>query len=211
MTIVNHDGVETNLGSAVSRTRDQAATALIDLSGAVRKYSFADLHRYSRAVARALVARGLNEGDRVAILSANRAEYLFVYFGAMQAGLVPVPVNIKLPAFTIDFILGDCDARLIFCDSERVRLSALPIPRIVFSGETQGPAILFEEFLDWGDFEPAPTNPEQPAMFLYTSGSTGIPKGVVLSHASHLWVKRCAADRSNLTGYAHWWPRHSTT
>jgi acyl-CoA synthetase (AMP-forming)/AMP-acid ligase II len=188
MTITQDSRSRDNLGAAISRAVDQADIALIDLNGAPREFSFADVHHFSRAVARALVARGLQRADRVAILSANRAESLFVYLGAMQAGFVPVPVNIKLPALTVDFILQDSDARLIFCDVDRLDLGTLPIPRVVFGDKVPAAATPFPDFLDWGEFEPVSPGPRQPAMFLYTSGSTGIPKGVVLSHESHLWV-----------------------
>jgi acyl-CoA synthetase (AMP-forming)/AMP-acid ligase II len=140
-----------------------------------------DLIRLSGAVARGLLKRGLQRGDRVAILSANRAEYLLTFLGTMQAGLVSVPVNWKLPAETVAYIVGDSDARLVIGDDARSpsRPSRCRRSRSTRTGTP---------FLDEGPFTPLTMKPEESAMFLYTSGSTGRPKGVVLSHYSHLWA-----------------------
>src|SRR6185312_4917853 len=108
----------TNLGDLMPRGRDLDKVAVIDLGGetAPREFSFARLDAMAKGVARALLARGLVRGDRVAILSANRAEYLAAYYGIMRAGLVAVPVNFKFPRATIDFILRDSGAKFVFCD-----------------------------------------------------------------------------------------------
>ncbi len=179
MATIKHD----NQGAAISRAVPGDSLALIDAggNGSERRFSYADLRRLSGAVARGLLKRGLQRGDRVAILSANRAEFLITFLGTMQAGLVSVPVNWKLPAETVAYVIADCDARLVIGDDARLRLAPDSVPKLSFDED-------WDAFIDEGPFTPLVMQPEEPAMFLYTSGSTGKPKGVVLSHYSHLWA-----------------------
>ena len=175
----------TNLGDLIVRDRDPAKTAVIDLGAetAPREFTYGEIDAMARGAARALLRRGLVRGDRVAILSANRAEYLAAYFGIMRAGLVAVPVNFKFPRQTIHFIVKDSGAKLIFCDAPRAPDCPPELPRIQFGGG-------FDAFLDAGPFDAIVPRPDEAAMFLYTSGSTGVPKGVALSHQSHIWVAK---------------------
>jgi len=172
-----------NLGDLIVRDRDLAKTAIVDLGGedAPRQFTFAELDAMANGVARALGKRGFKRGDRVALLSLNRAEYLAAYYGIMRAGLAAVPVNFKFPRDTIHFILRDAGVKFLFCDTPRTPDCPPDIPSVAFGAA-------FENFLDPGPFEAVVPQPREPAMFLYTSGSTGTPKGVVLSHQSHIWV-----------------------
>ncbi len=176
-----------NLGDLIVRDRDLSKVAIIDLGGEETpcEYTYAELDAMCMGVARALSKRGLQRGDRVAILSMNRTEYLAAYFGIMRAGFVAVPVNYRFPRKTIHFIIQDSGAKLVFCDRPRRGDCPPDLPAVVFGG---GSDDCFESFLDPGMFETVVPQPNEPAMFLYTSGSTGTPKGVVLSHQSHIWV-----------------------
>ena len=124
----------------------------------------------------------------MAILAANRAEYLIAFLGTMRAGMVSVPVNYRLPADTVNFIIEDADvaAGAVRHGARR----AVPRRRCRGSSSTTD----FASLLDEGDFDAVQAEPAEPAMFLYTSGSTGRPKGVVLSHQSHLWVLEIRAN-----------------
>ena len=182
-----------NLGALTSTDHDLNKVAIIDLAaGKERRFSYRDFEGQANAVARSLSARGLMRGERVAILSANRFEYLTSVHGVMRAGFVAVPVNFKLPAATIDYIVRDCGAKLLFCDAQRFDSAPKDLPRIRFDGDDGE----FATFLKPGPFATVVAANGEPAMFLYTSGSTGRPKGVVLSHQSHIWVveQRMAAQ-----------------
>ena len=181
----------TNLGALTSTNRDLDKLAIIDLgTGQERRFSYRDFEGEANAVARSLSARKLARGDRVAILSANRFEYLTAVHGIMRAGLVAVPVNFRFPKATIDYIVHDAGAKLVLCDAQRFDSAPKDLPRIRFD------AAAFADFLKPGPFAAIATEPGEPALFLYTSGSTGRPKGVVLSHQSHIWVvqQRMAAQ-----------------
>ncbi len=174
-----------NLGDLVDRSQDPDTPALIDC---VRwdqpaHFSHRDLDRLASSVANGLVRAGLSLGQRVGILSANRAEFLAAYFGIMRAGLVAVPINHKFPPATIDFILADAEVRLVICDSARRRLLPAGIKVVEIDSA-------WSSFLGTSEFETVCPEPGAVAMILYTSGSTGRPKGVPLDHAGQLWSVR---------------------
>ncbi len=176
-----------NLGDLVDRRENYRKPALIDLGHGKkpRTYTHGDIDAAAKAVARGLVGRGFHSGDRIAILAANSAEFLISYLGTMRAGMVSVPINYKFPAATIDYILANAGCRLVFTDSNRCSLVPNRMKMVIFGAA--GPDG-FQTLLDPGPFQTVMPGSDDVAMILYTSGSTGQPKGVPLTHAGHLWV-----------------------
>jgi long-chain acyl-CoA synthetase len=176
-----------NLGQLICRDRDLSKTAIIDLdgNGHAREVSYSTLDAMANGVARAIEQRGFERGDRIAILSANCTEYLAACFGIMRSGLIAVPVNYRFPPKLIDFVLRDAGVKLVLCDRERRGDCPPDIQTVCFNDVSING---FDIFLNPGSFTEIIPTANEPAMFLYTSGSTGVPKGVVLSHQSHVWV-----------------------
>ncbi|MFN0302167.1 MAG: class I adenylate-forming enzyme family protein [Burkholderiales bacterium] len=195
--MVRATGKFQNLGDLVDRSRDLDQPAYIALSGdaSPRIVSYRQIDTLADAVAKGLLSSGCRRGDRIAIMSANRVEFIGTYFGIMRAGCVAVPVNFKFPRATIEYVVRDSGARMVICDPVRRRDVPDDLPTIVFDSDaTDG----FDAFLAAGPLAPEPfarsiPRDNEPAMFLYTSGSTGKPKGVVLSHQSHIWVAQTRA------------------
>ncbi len=176
-----------NLGDLTDRTLDLNRLAVIDLYDpqAPREYSHRDVDLMAGGVARLLTARGLARGARVAVLALNRIEYIAAYFGIMRAGFVAVPVNTKLPAETVAHVLKDSEVAMAFVDAARRAVVPAAMPVIDFDDEGESG---FAAQMQPGAFETVIPAPDEVAQILYTSGSTGMPKGVPLTHAGQLWA-----------------------
>jgi len=185
MPATTHPG-SGNLGDLIRRDLPPGQRALVDLSPGGRAWSYSELDAAAEAFAAALVGGGVAVGERIAILGENCAEHLIAYMGIMRAGAVAVPVNHRLAADTVRFVLGDCAARVCIADEARSELIPAGLRRIALRGAgAESVAGLVER----GARHPVPRREGAPtAEILYTSGSTGRPKGVVLSHAGQLWA-----------------------
>ena len=181
-------GYPGNLGLLFVEHAGTGRPAIVDLRDAAhpRTVTYRELDDACDAVARGLARAGLAPGDRAGILSLNRVEFVMTLLGAMRAGVVPVPVNIKLPADSVAFILGDAGARRVFVDGASRRLAPAGLPTVEYGRD-------FEAFLDPGPFQAFEPAPDSVAIQPYTSGSTGRPKGVLLSHYGQNWSRRILA------------------
>lgn len=187
-------GYPGNLGLLFAEHAQSDRAAIVDLRDPEkpRPVSFHELDAACNAVARGLARAGLVPGDRVGIVSLNRVEFVMVLLGAMRAGVVPVPVNVKLPAESVAFVLGDAGARLVFTEPNFRGHRPPHLPVIEFGGD-------FESFLDPGPFDACAPSPDSIAIQPYTSGSTGRPKGVLLTHYGQNWSRRILAHTRGTT------------
>ncbi|MDC1198804.1 AMP-binding protein [bacterium] len=157
-----------------------------------RAMTFRQWNARANRLANALLGLGLRKGDRVAVLAYNRVEWAEIYAAAAKAGLMAVPINFRLVGEEIRFILEDCGASALIVEGalagavEEIR-GALPIPpgRVIHIG-AKAPAgwRAYEDLIaKAADAEPdVAVSPDDPWCLMYTSGTTGKPKGAIRSH-----------------------------
>lgn len=150
--------------------------------GARVECDYATLARRAAGLAEGLRRRGCQAGDRVLLVAANQPDYLAAMLGAWWLGLVVVPVNARLHPAECAWVAGNAGARIAFVDAHWGAALAVETPlthvfelggrefRALDAGEGTGP--------------PAPVRADDAAWLFYTSGTTGRPKGVVITHAN---------------------------
>jgi long-chain acyl-CoA synthetase len=161
----------------------------IALTGARERSTFRELYDRVGRIAASLRKQGFGTGDRLALLLPNEADYIELIFASAWLGLIAVPLNTRLTAKEIDHVLADAKPRGI------IRDSSMPVPTVQLKWQL----VLNEESLDaqCDSFPEAIYDPEAVLALVYTSGTTGRPKDVMLTHASIL---------ANLNHLNYWMP-----
>ncbi|HEU5318165.1 MAG TPA: AMP-binding protein [Chloroflexota bacterium] len=150
--------------------------ALVCEDGAV---SFGELNRRANRIANALIGLGVKPGDRVGLLGRNSPDWVAAYYGAAKCGAVLVPVNFWYRAGEVAYVLNDSGARVCVLDRAHVPADeAEMIERWVWLDEA---AVGAEDEPDVSGLHESDAH-----IILYTSGTTGFPKGAVMSHRAHV-------------------------
>ncbi|WP_298441700.1 long-chain fatty acid--CoA ligase [Gordonia sp. (in: high G+C Gram-positive bacteria)] len=167
--------------------RTPAAPALID-SGDGTEITYAELAARSARRAAALRARGVRRGDRVMIISLNSVAQLETIFAVARLGAITVPVNFRLSPAEIGYLISDAAPALLLHDDLFAALAAVsadeaaassPAVEVAHLDALDGPEEVFAD--------EEPVGPDDVAMIMYTSGTTGKPKGAMLTHGNFEW------------------------
>jgi malonyl-CoA/methylmalonyl-CoA synthetase len=186
----------TNAASAAGNFYDAlqqrfaSGTTFIQAANGAALHTYADLHHRSGQYANYLTGLGLRPGDRVIVQVEKSAECLFVYFACLRAGLIYLPLNTAYQQEEIEYFVRNAEPSLVICSpaaqaSYTHRLAGRNCRLATLDADGRGS---LATDLDRGDYPPAfnspPTQPDTTAVILYTSGTTGQPKGAMVSHGN---------------------------
>src|SRR5215212_9486363 len=168
--------------------RGERPTLVASGEEGVEIWSYVELAGYVRRLAHGLLGAGVDRGDHVALLAANRKEWVVACLAVISAGAVVVPLDVQLGDESLSHVLVDSGARYIFTTADQVgRLENVGkdggLRSILLDvGEDDGRS--WRSLLTDEDGDLTPSEPGDVAALFYTSGTTGAPKGVPLSHGN---------------------------
>jgi long-chain acyl-CoA synthetase len=191
--VPQHSVVDANVAGLLVRTARCWPRLPAVACGDRALLDYAALASAAARLAGAFEAAGLAPGDRVALVARNVPAYVATLFGCWWAGLVAVPVNAKLHPRELAFVLADSGARWVFADDAGVGEATLAgdtgsaPARVIAFGSAEHARLLRAA----PRAAPSPRGADDPAWLFYTSGTTGRPKGVVITHGNLRAMSQC--------------------
>lgn len=181
----------TTLARNARRTPDKTAIYFNE-----NVYTYERFNREVNKLANGLIKKGVEKGEKIALVMKNSDKFMIVFYAIMKAGAVAVPVNFRLTREEVRYILDDSDASVVFFDEEyapMINQATEGNPKILFqvsSGHnTEKEQMSMQEIMTENDSEPPVIIDEwDDAEILYTSGTTGLPKGALFDHHRILHV-----------------------
>ncbi|MFT7288304.1 MAG: acyl-CoA synthetase (AMP-forming)/AMP-acid ligase II [Halieaceae bacterium] len=195
-----------------ARTRLNPRKEFVYDVNAESRLSFAEVNGRANQLCHGLLGMGLERGDRVAVLACNGHEFVESFFGPAKAGLVLMPLNWRLTADELAFILKDGGARALIFDAQFASIVSELRDRGVIATDVEqwigiGPdapdfARHYEHLLETQPArEPAQAaGPDDNLFIMYTSGTTGLPKGVVHTHETMFWAIISLVNTGDIRG-----------
>lgn len=173
----------------------------------VRSVTFSELSNRARKLASFLIESGIKQGDRIAILSESKPEWPVAFFGALRSGATIVPLDIKLTETELTSILSDCRPSAMFSDSKHAELAQkLPskvdsIKNVYFvdAGKEQQLQTI-DDLVTEKTTQGVERKPDEVALIVYTSGTTGNPKGVMTTFGNLMFQVNSFEDIVDLKG-----------
>jgi acyl-CoA synthetase (AMP-forming)/AMP-acid ligase II len=190
-----------NVGSHLSKRAELASDqeAVVDVAEG-RRFTYGEMNERADRFARALLGLGLTRGARVAVLLPNGYRFIEIYYGAARAGLILVPINLRLVPDEVAYILRDAGAAALISGESHVALAAdlhgrrgseaVPVEHWIAVGKSAiAEGLHYDALLDAAAADPVvPTaGGDDPMFIMYTSGTTGRPKGTIQTHESIEW------------------------
>ena len=173
-----------------------------------QKITWGQIDKASNQFAHGLSDLGIQKGDKIVLMMENHPDFLYSWFGTSKIGAVEVPVNVALKGDSLSYIINNSDSKILFIDSSLldrlvlIRNDLTKLEKIVCRGQVDEaianslpvPVISMDEFFKYpSDPVKADVSKTDPLGILYTSGTTGLSKGVVLCHNAFIHLARLIA------------------